>query len=129
VVIGGEEEHGEDKKNRRRKKQGRRGTRSLGLHYCFYFCGDASPPPELVMCTIATSNSNNKREGRRGGREQGNNNNNNAAKPNYNQIRILILFFGILVGGGRGVGCVAKIGNHPQEEDLAKLAIIHKTKF
>jgi hypothetical protein len=117
--MGGEEQHGEDKKNRRLKKQGQRGTRSLALHYCFCFCADASPPPELLMCT---SDSKNKRGG-----EEEENNNNNAAMQNYNQIRFLIYFLGFWCGGG--ICGVAKIGNRPQKEDLAKLAIIHKTKF
>jgi hypothetical protein len=38
--------------------------------------------------------------------------------------------FGDFGGGGWGRICgVAKIGNRPHKEDLAKLAIIHKTKF
>jgi hypothetical protein len=91
------------------------------------------------MCTIATSNSNNKREGRGGGREQQeNNNNNNAAKQNYNQIRILIYFWGFWFWGG-DLWCsqnwqsstrrrFSQIGIHPQDEVLAKLAILHKEK-
>jgi len=46
---------------------------------------------------------------------------------NYNQIRLLIFLGDFGVGGG--ICGVAKIGNHPQDEVLAKLAILHKAKF
>jgi hypothetical protein len=57
---------------------------------------------------------------------------------NYNQIRFLSYFLGFWCGGN--LWCsqnwqssterrFSQIGNHPQDEVLAKLAILHKEKF